>query len=37
MDDYHGDEDEIREESRRIAEEYENEHADDWKHQETFD
>jgi len=28
----HGDEDEIAEEARRCAEEYEAEHADDWKY-----
>lgn len=31
MDGWHGDEPEIAEEARRCAEEYEAEHADDWK------
>lgn len=33
-DEYHGDEQEIIEEARRCAEEYEAEHADDWKYSE---
>lgn len=32
MDGWHGDEDWIREEAARCAEEYEAEHADDWKY-----
>jgi hypothetical protein len=32
MDGWHGDEPEIAAEARRCAEEYEAEHADDWKY-----
>ena len=31
MSEYHGDEDWIDSEAKTIADEYENEHADDWK------